>query len=51
MRKEDKLKNMVNANKSFQKRFDAENSGIKEEEAFVYTHVPDIFPQLSKLLN
>lgn len=50
MRRRDKLKNMVKANKAFQERFNAEDPTF-QEEAIVYTHVPDINPDLSKLLK
>ena len=50
MRKEDKLKNMVNANKRFQERFNADDPTI-QEEVIEYTYVPDIRPELTKLLR
>jgi hypothetical protein len=50
MRKEDKIKNMVKVNKLFQERFNANDPTIQEKE-IIYTYVPDIFPELSKLLK
>ena len=50
MRRQDKVINMVKANKAFQKRFDEQGIKIKEE-AFEYTPIPDFHPRLSKLLK
>lgn len=50
MRKSDKLKNMVKANKAFQNRFDEEDETIQEKE-FIYTPIPDMHPGLSRLLK
>lgn len=50
MRKSDKKKNMEKVNKIFQER----NEGIditKTEEVVKYTHVKDIFPELSNILK
>jgi len=50
MRKEDKLKNMIQANKRFQERFKKGSPNIQEDE-IQYTIVPDIHPKLTQLLN
>lgn len=50
MRKGDKLKNMVKANKCFQERANKEGQTLQEEE-IEYTPIPDFHPMLSKLLS
>jgi|TARA_R110000824_G_scaffold106610_19_gene252164 hypothetical protein len=51
MRKKDKLKNMVQANKKFEERFKKESPNIQEDEVVRYTIRPDVFPELTQLLN
>jgi len=51
MRKGDKLKNMIKANKSFQGRSNNNGGNIQEEEEFIYTPIPDFHPNLSRLLS
>jgi len=50
MRKEDKLKNMIQANKRFQERFNGESPNT-QEEAFEYTPIRDANPQLTNLIQ
>lgn len=50
MRKVDKKKNMEKVNKLFQERMNNE-SVYAEENEVKYTIVPDIYPQLSKILK
>ena len=50
MRKEDKKKNMEKVNKIFQERMNSE-SVYAEEREVKYTIVPDIYPQLSRMLK
>ena len=51
MRKEDKKKNMINVNKSFQERINNENDPINVTEVETYIHTKDIYPELSKILK
>lgn len=49
MRRQDKLTNMINANKSFQDRVNGKIKETKEEVKITY--VPDFYPELSKLIR
>ena len=50
MRRNDKKSAMVEANKKFQERMNAQ-SIYAEDRVVEYTIVPDIFPELSKMLK
>ena len=50
MRKSDKKKNMDKVNKLFQERMNSE-SVYAEEKAIKYTIIPDMYPQLSRMLK
>jgi hypothetical protein len=50
MRRQDKKTAMVEANKRFQERANAEDPTIQEKK-IEYTYVPDIFPELSRMLK
>ena len=50
MRRNDKKSAMAEANKKFQERMNAQSIYAEEREV-KYTIVPDIYPQLSKMLK